>query len=256
MANVINPQKIDRRFAQCLIFAHRGASTEAMENTRLAFDKALNYAIDGIETDVQLSRDEVTVLWHDQFLDRIGLADKHIDDFDYTQLKKLNFPQTGDEGILTLQSFLNHYRQRCRLLIEVKNHDWEPANRHEKKMAQTLNLIGREADDRIIVSSFNLPSLAYAHQHSPQFPLIYNLGDHHAFFDIQQILTSYSFLFGFCLPIAILNPQLVNLLRSQDKCIAVYTCNRDDEIRKALQLEVDILISDVPQKALKMRDTT
>lgn len=244
-----------RKFDQCLIFAHRGASTEAMENTRSAFDKALHYAIDGIETDVQLSRDEVTVLWHDPFLDRIGLAHKHIDDFDYAQLKKLNFPQTGNEGIMTLQSFLNNYRQRCRLLIEVKNHDWEPINRHEKKMQQTLDLLGHDTNNHIIVSSFNLPSLAYAHQHSPLFPLVYNLENHHTFLDIQQALSNHSFLFGFCLPIAKLDSRRVNLLRSQNKCIIVYTCNSDEEIHKALQLEVDILISDVPHNALQIRDT-
>ena len=48
---------------------------------------------------------------------------------------------------------------------------------------------------------------------------------------------------------------MVSLLRAHDKCIAVYTCNSDQEISKALQLKVDILISDVPQKALKLRDT-
>lgn len=122
---------------RCLIFAHRGASAEAMENTRLAFDKALHYAIDGIETDIQLSRDEVAVLWHDRFLDKIGKPDKHIDDFDYVQLKTLNFPQTDSEGIMTFKTFLNDYRKRCRLLIEVKNRDWEPVSRHEKNAAGT-----------------------------------------------------------------------------------------------------------------------
>jgi glycerophosphoryl diester phosphodiesterase len=47
---------------------------------------------------------------------------------------------------------------------------------------------------------------------------------------------------------------MVGLLRGQDKCIAVYTCNSDAEINLALELGVDILISDVPQKALQMRD--
>ena len=56
-----------------LIFAHRGANREAAESTRSAFDRALEYAIDGIETDVQLSRDEVAVLWHDRFLNKVGL---------------------------------------------------------------------------------------------------------------------------------------------------------------------------------------
>jgi glycerophosphoryl diester phosphodiesterase len=34
------------KFDSCLIFAHRGANREAAENTRAAFDKALEYAID------------------------------------------------------------------------------------------------------------------------------------------------------------------------------------------------------------------
>ena len=47
---------------------------------------------------------------------------------------------------------------------------------------------------------------------------------------------------------------MVELLRDHGKCIAVYTCNSDKEINRALALGVDILISDVPQKALQMRD--
>jgi len=82
-------------FKQSLVFAHRGANREAAENTRSAFNKALEYAIDGIETDVQLSRDGVAVLWHDRFLDKIGHPDKHIDDFDYSQLQAMNFANTG-----------------------------------------------------------------------------------------------------------------------------------------------------------------
>ena len=77
--------------SETLIFAHRGANREAAENTRSAFDKALTYAIDGIETDVQLSRDEVTVLWHDRDLKKLKLPGDHIDDYDYAQLQAMNF---------------------------------------------------------------------------------------------------------------------------------------------------------------------
>ena len=238
----------------CLIFAHRGANTEAMENTRHAFDKALTYAIDGIETDVQLSRDEVVVLWHDRFLNKLGLADKHIDDFDYHELKSLDFPETGSEGIMTLQAFLDAYHARCRLLIEVKNRDWEPVSRQGIKIQKTLDLIGQNNDPRIFVSSFNLESLLYAHHYKPAFPLIYNFETDQTIADAQQVLIAQSFLHGLCLPIETLNQVLVDLLRDHNKCIAVYTCNSDEEINKALHLGVDILISDVPHKALTMRD--
>jgi glycerophosphoryl diester phosphodiesterase len=236
-----------------LIFAHRGASAEVMENTRTAFDRALAHAVEGIETDVQLSRDDVAVLWHDRYLNRIGLPDKRIDDFDYAQLKTLPFPQTGGEGIMTLETFLGDYRRRCRLLIEIKNRDWEPVSRHEKKMQLTLELTA-PPDERILISSFNLPSLVYAHQLDPRAQLIYNLDDHHSARDVQQALNDNPFLSGFCLPIALPDPALVAMLRKQQKYIAVYTCNTETDIRKALQLGVDMLISDVPDKAIRLRD--
>lgn len=246
--------KLKPVFGMSLIFAHRGASTEAMENTRSAFDRALNYAIDGIETDIQLSRDGVAVLWHDRFLDKIGLPDKRIDDLDYAQLETLHFPQTDRENLMTLQAFLNAYRQRCRLLLEIKNRDDEPVSRHEKKMQLTLDLI-TSPDERVMMSSFNLQSLVYAHRLNPRVQLVYNLDDHHSVRDVQQALTENSFLSGFCLPIALLDQMLVDMLRAQNKYIAVYTCNTETDIRKALQLGADILISDVPDKALQLRST-
>ncbi len=238
----------------CLIFAHRGANSEAMENTRNAFERALNYAIDGIETDVQLSRDEIAVLWHDRFLDKIGLHNKHIDDFDYYQLQTLINPGSSGTGIMTLQDFLANYRERCRLLIEVKNRDWEAVSRHELKIRKTLDLIGQNSDQKIIVSSFNLVSLEYAHQLQPEFPLIYNIEPNQTIAEIRNRVNTHPFLYGFCLPIENLNRAVVDLLREHAKCIGVYTCNLDTEISKALQFAVDILISDLPQKALTLRD--
>lgn len=237
-----------------LVFAHRGANREALENTRSAFDKALGYAIDGIETDVQLSRDEVAVLWHDRFLNKIGLDGKRIDDFDYHELKALIHPESDGEGIMTLQDFLAAYRARCRLLIEIKNRDWEAVSRHQLKIRQTLDMIGQNPKQRMIVSSFNLPSLAYAHQYNPEFPLVYNFEDNQTVADARALLSTHAFLHGLCVPIQNLDREMVDLLRQQGKCVAVYTCNSDGEISKALQLGVDILISDVPQQALTLRD--
>jgi glycerophosphoryl diester phosphodiesterase len=237
-----------------LVFAHRGANREAFENTRGAFDKALGYAIDGIETDVQLSRDEIAVLWHDRFLNKIGLGDKHIDDFDYRQLTALIHPQSDNEGLMTLQDFLATYRTRCRLLLEVKNRDWEAVSRHQLKIRQTLDLAGQNPEHSIMVSSFNLASLEYAHQYRPEFPLIYNFEDDQTIADARTILSTHAFLSGLCVPIQNLDCEMVELLRGQGKCVAVYTCNSEAEITQALQLDVDILISDLPQQALALRD--
>ncbi len=239
------------------IYAHRGANSEARENTRSAFDKALAYPIDGIETDVQLSRDEIAVLWHDRYLGKIGLSDKHIDDFDYQQLSEMFLNSTGDDahqGLMTLQDFLLAYRNRCRLLVEIKNRDWETVSRHQLKMRQTLKLIGNSLENRIIVSSFNLASLVYAHEYQPGFPLIYNIETDQTFSDIRAANKAHPFLHGFCLPIDSTDQAIIDLLRYENKCIGVYTCNSELQINRAIEFDIDILISDFPQKALAIRD--
>ena len=244
---------------QTLIFAHRGANKEAAENTRSAFEHALAYPIDGMETDVQLSRDEVPVLWHDRFLLKLGHPTKHIDDYDYSQLQAMNFAahfssDNKAEGVMSLQEFLAEYRKRTRLLLEIKNRDWEKRERLESKVRQTLALVGQVNDDRIIISSFNLNSLIYAEQCRPGFPLVYNFEDDQTLSDANHVLAEHTFLHGLCLPIATLDEAMVKLLRGQGKSITVYTCNSDAEINKALDLGVDILISDLPQKGLQLRN--
>ena len=51
------------------IMAHRGASFHAPENTKAAFLKAYEFAADGIETDLQLTRDYEIVIHHNYFID-------------------------------------------------------------------------------------------------------------------------------------------------------------------------------------------
>ncbi|TAN52071.1 MAG: glycerophosphodiester phosphodiesterase [Methylococcaceae bacterium] len=241
------------------IFAHRGANREAAENTLAAFDKACAYAIDGIETDVQLTRDEVAVLWHDRFLDKLGLPGRYIDDYDLSQLQAMNVaahfgPGIVAESIVCLRDFIGRYRDRCRLLIEIKNRDWEPVQRHRIKLQQTLSLLGSVSDDRVMVSSFDFASLVYADQLQANVPLVYNLENDQTLADIRNILRRHDFLYGLCLPVEILDQALVDVARNHGKRIAVYTCNSIEAINKALSLRVDILISDVPQLALRLRD--
>lgn len=241
-----------------LIYAHRGANREAAENTRTAFDQALCYPIDGIETDVQLSRDEVAVLWHDRDLKKLGLPGQHVDDYDHAQLRAMDFAAhfagAVAEGVMSLQEFIAAYRSRCRLLLEIKNREWELVARHELKVRQTLALVGAVADDRIMASSFNLDSLIYAHRIAPQFPLVFNMEPEHTVNDARRTLDECPFLHGLCVEISTLDADMMKLVRERGKFIAVYTCDTDAEITRALTLGVDVLISDVPQKALQMRD--
>ncbi len=242
-----------------MIFAHRGANKEAAENTRAAFNKALEYPIDGIETDVQLSLDEVPVLWHDWHLDKVGHSGKCIDDFNYGQLAAMDFAgyyssDAVSEGALSLREFIGTYRGRCGLDIELKSRDDEPQQRLESKILQMLSIMGDLACEGVFISSYSLPGLFFAHQHAPDLPLYYLLSGHHTQTDIESFIKEQAFLAGFCLPIDIHTDAIAGLLRDNGKGVGVYTCNSVEDIQKALDLKVNILITDYPQLALRMRD--
>ncbi len=247
------------------IFAHRGANKEAVEqglciaeNSRAAFTRALLAPIEGIETDVQLSSDNVPLLWHDWYLDKLGHPGKRVDDFTFKQLSHLDFANASCQGalpekVLSLQEFIKTYGNRCQLNIEIKSFDSESAQRRQTKIRQTMAILNAPSLHDVFISSFSLSCLEFAHQEVNNFPLFYLMSDHYKHSDLSQLMRSHAFLKGFCLPITSLDQTTIDLLRNSGKVIATYTCNSNEELDKAFALGVDILISDYPQLALSMR---
>ncbi len=71
------------------IFAHRGASEDAFENTMNAFQEAVRQRADGIEIDVQLTKDGVPIVIHDRHLGRLAKRDRNVDDLRFPSIKKV-----------------------------------------------------------------------------------------------------------------------------------------------------------------------
>jgi glycerophosphoryl diester phosphodiesterase len=77
------------------IWAHRGAYHFAPENTLAAFQLAVDMGADGIELDIQLSRDNEIVVIHDETLERTSDGFGYVKDHTLAELKKLNFNKRG-----------------------------------------------------------------------------------------------------------------------------------------------------------------
>ena len=71
-------------------FAHRGFSGKYPENTMLAFRKALECGADGIEMDVQLTKDGELVVIHDERVDRTTNGTGNVRDYTLEELQKLS----------------------------------------------------------------------------------------------------------------------------------------------------------------------
>ncbi|WP_244833659.1 glycerophosphodiester phosphodiesterase [Clostridium sp. BJN0001] len=146
-----------------LNIAHRGYSGRYDENTMLAFKKAYEYKADGIETDVQLSKDGIPVIMHDEKLDRTTDKKGFLKDYTLDELKKINILKKHDEyeideRIPTLEELLCFFSKTDMkvLNLELKNSIIDYDGLEEK----VLDLIEKyKIKDRIIISSFNHVSL-------------------------------------------------------------------------------------------------
>lgn len=72
-----------------LVFAHRGASLASFENTMQAFERARVDGADGLEIDVQLSKDHVPIVIHDRELRRLARRERLVDTLNIRSVKKV-----------------------------------------------------------------------------------------------------------------------------------------------------------------------
>lgn len=147
------------------IWAHRGAGgwdkQYAPENTMPAFQKAVEMGADGIELDVQFSRDGEIVICHDETIDRTSDGEGAVRAYTLTELKAFNFcsvhPEFGFVEIPTLQEFLDFMgKYDFQLNIELKTgvYDYPGLEAATAEMVRGYGLA-----DRVLYSSFSIGSL-------------------------------------------------------------------------------------------------
>ena len=137
------------------IFAHRGFSGKYPENTMLAFKKAVEMGVDGIEMDVHLSKDGIPVIIHDEKLMRTTGKVGTVQDYSLVELEKIDAGQ--GQGIPSFEEFCAYMKDKKTITnIELKtNITWY--DDIEEKVAKIVDKYGLQ--DRIIYSSFNWASI-------------------------------------------------------------------------------------------------
>jgi len=154
-----------------LVIAHRGANSEAPENTLIAFSKAVEIGADFIEFDIRLTKDNEIIIMHDENTKRTTGYDGLIKNMTLSELKKLNCgDETVEAEIPTLEETINLKRGNTKLQIEMCS----------LGLIEPLYYLLKKYDlmDLVFVSSFKLeeliklqrlnPDIKLASLHSPQ----------------------------------------------------------------------------------------
>lgn len=237
------------------IFAHRGASAHAPENTLAAFELALTQNADGIELDVKLSKDGHVIVIHDPTVDRTTGAHGKVKDMTLADLRSLgagsffsrNF---SGEKIPTLEEVFEAVGKRTFINVELTNYTtW-----HDHLVESVCMLVKKfNLQKRVMFSSFYAPNLSKARSYLPEVPC--------GLLALNGFLGAWARSFGYAFGkyqalhpyLTDVTPQQVQRVHRLKGRVHVWTVNKAEDMRRLFHWDVDAIFTDDPQLAVQVR---
>jgi len=240
---------------QPIIFAHRGASAHAPENTIAAFELALKQQADAVELDVKLSADGQVIVIHDATVDRTTNGRGKVKDMTLAELKALDAGsfharEFAGEKIPTLEEVFQAVGKRTFINIELKNYK----SRRDDLVESVCMLVKKhQMQKRVMFSSFFPTALSKARSYLPGVP--------RGLLALNGILGVWARSFGFSFgKYDALHPDLQDFTQQEatrvhrlKRRVHVYTVNREEDMRRLFKWGVDGIFTDDPQLAVKVR---
>ncbi|WP_338694292.1 glycerophosphodiester phosphodiesterase [Streptomyces sp. Q6] len=238
-----------------LALAHRGGAADSLENTALAFRRAVDLGYRYIETDVHTTRDGRLVAFHDTTLDRVTDGSGLIADLPWDEVRHARV--AGSEPVPLFEELLETFPD-VRWNVDVKA---EPA------LIPLLDLIRRtRAWDRVCVGSFSEARVARAQALAgPRLATSYGtkgvLGLRLRSYGLPAALRRSAVCAQ--VPVAhagvrVVDHRFVRAAHARGLQVHVWTVNEEDEMRRLLDLGVDGIVSDhieTLREVLKSRET-
>jgi len=229
-----------------IVFAHRGDSAHAPENTLAAFEQAARKGADAIELDAKLSADGVVVVIHDPTVDRTTDGRGKISRLPLAALRE--FDAGNGEKIPTLEEVFEAVGNRLLINVELTNYKTPKDSLVEKVAA----LVKRHhLEERVLFSSFLPRNLKEAAARLPQTP--------RGLLALPGLLGAWSRSFGFSFgEYQALHPHLRDATLVQiarvlqlGRRVHVWTVNDAEDIRRLHTWGVDGIFTDDPLLALR-----
>ena len=241
--------------SQPVIFAHRGASAHAPENTLAAFELALAQNADAIELDVKLSADGHAVVIHDPTVDRTTGSLGRVKDLSFQQLQSLDAggffsEKYRGEKIPSLEEVFEAVGKRTFINVELTNYS-TPRDSLVETVCMLVKKFGLQK--RVLFSSFFASNLSKARAYLPDVP--------RGLLAVNGILGSWGRSFGFNFgKYQALHPYLKDVSAQQvqrvhrlNRRIHVWTVNAEADMRRLFHWGVDAIFTDDPQLAVQVR---
>ena len=228
------------------LFGHRGYSGKYPENTLLAFQKAIEAGADGIELDVQFSKDGKLVVIHDETLDRTTTGKGRVKDYTLEELRTFDasFKFAGQYGfnpIPTLCEVLSYMADKDACTnIELKTGVFE----YEGIEEAVMNCVRKyDLSDKVIISSFNHYSVLRMRKLAPELKCglltdcwLINAGKYVHELGVPCYHPAFRNL----------TPEITAEIKQYGLEINTWTVNEEEDFRNLEKLGIDIAIGNYP----------
>ena len=235
-----------------LNYGHMGFSGRYPENTMAAFCKALEAGADGVELDVQLTRDGEMVVIHDERVDRTTDGTGFVRDFSLAEIRQLDasyqFKEAGQ--VHRIPSFEEYCEwaaeQPAGTNIELKNGVYDYPDLEHK----VLGLIRKyHLEQKVIISSFNHYSVKRMQSLAPD--LVYGL------LEESWVYSPGAYAEGLGVQCyhpywGSLSDAVVADLKAHHLRINTFTVNTEEAARDMLQKGIDIVIGNFPDMVTRV----
>ncbi len=242
------------RLSGPIIFAHRGASKFAPENTLAAFRLAQRLGAPAIELDTMLTADGVPVVIHDDTIDRTTDGMGRVGNMTLSEIRKFDAgsyfsKDFSGERIPTLQEVLETFKGQLLINIELKNYS-SPLDLLPVKVAEMVEHV--QMLDAVLFSSFQPLNLVRIQRQLPQVRLALLVED--GFWWRRLASKSFSFL----------SPQFINPCKSyiteeylaeehkNRRRVNVWTVDDPEEAGRFIKWGIDGLITNDPRTMLDL----
>ena len=245
---------------------HRGASALAPETTLAAFRKTIELGADGMEMDLQVTRDGAVVVIHDDTLERTTDGRGRVTDLSLAEVKRADAgvkfgPAYRGERIPTLGEVIDQVKacgnERVRLNLEIKfseGREGQPEDVEERVLA-----ILREAGfvERVTVQSFHHPSPAKMKALERRIPIGLLVGARHPSPDPVAQVREYGADY-YAPEDPLVTPELVRALHQTGIPVVTWTVNEEPLMRRLVEAGVgslpgDAIISNYPDRVVNLR---
>ncbi|MDY7027007.1 MAG: glycerophosphodiester phosphodiesterase family protein [Spirochaetota bacterium] len=240
------------QFKRPLVFAHRGCSKIAPENTLAAFQAVLDNGVPGVEFDIHECGSGELVVIHDFSLKRVAGCDASVEDTPYDVIRELDAgkwfsEEFSGEIIPLLDEVLDLLGASVYYDIEIKSRKHHYGSL-EKKLVETIRRRGVE--NRAVISSFDPLSLREIRRIDPELQTAHIYSNHP---DLPWSLRRGAGRF-ICRPLA-LKPDRKDVNRWNMLCrsriegypVIPWTVDDREEAERLLSLGTEGIISNVPE---------